>query len=61
MQSHAARARSYREKAEEAVSFSEQMATVEGKRMMAAMARDFTQIAELLERHAAQYPSSVSH
>ena len=61
MQNHASRARSYREKAAEAVVFGEQMATLKGKRMMAAMARDFTQIAEMLEEHAAQYPVSSTH
>ena len=59
MENHASRARSYREKAAEAVVFGEQMATLEGKRMMAAMARDFTQIAEMLERHAAQHAESA--
>jgi hypothetical protein len=48
-----ARARHYRDKAEEAARLVERMATAEGKRMFAAMAKDFLLTAERLERQAA--------
>jgi hypothetical protein len=50
MEDYAGRARYYREQAEEAAIRVERMATEEAKRMMAAIARDFLQIAEMLEK-----------
>jgi hypothetical protein len=61
MENYATRARSYRERAEQASAFSEQMATLEAKRMMAALAKDFIQVADMLDRLAARHPASVSH
>jgi CHASE3 domain sensor protein len=54
MEDYIARAEYYREKAEEAAAFVDRMSSVEGKRMMAAIAQDFLQMAEMLERLAAQ-------
>ena len=54
MEDYTTRATHYREKAGEASAFVECMSSTEGKRMMAALAQDFLQMAEMLERRAAQ-------
>ena len=57
MEDYVARATYYRKKAGEAAMFVERMATPEAKRMMAALAQDFLEIAEKLERLAAREPN----
>ena len=60
MEDYATRARYWRNMARDAANLAEKMATVDAKRLLVSLAKDFLQMAETLESRVPQTPSRPS-